>query len=115
MRRRVVLGLVGVCFGSFFAAASIAFAGESARVSKYLLELPDNLKTSQFENARAAVQQFGDESCSLVVTSRSCYAVTAAHCLRKGLDKQRLVDWKPIPADPTRRIGYVDPKKVNGR
>jgi hypothetical protein len=34
--------------------------------------------------------------CSLVVTSKSCYALTAAHCLRDVLSSQGKVEWQAL-------------------
>lgn len=48
--------------------------------------------------------------CSLVVTSKSCYALTAAHCLRDLLAAQGKVEWQALSGvkDPI-RIGTMKP------
>lgn len=38
----------------------------------------------------------GRENCSLVVTSKSCYALTAAHCLKDILTSQGKVEWQAL-------------------
>ena len=92
-----------------------AEGAETAKRSEYLSDITQLLKTQQFSNIYSVVRQFPQKSCSYVVTSKSCYALTAAHCVTGSLDRAKLIDWQSAEGDPTRLFGRIDPAKVGGR
>jgi len=50
----------------------------------------------------------GPAECSLVVTSKSCHALTAAHCLKAVLEKDEKITWQKLsPVKRPLRMGRV--------
>lgn len=86
----------------------------AAKRSEYLSDITALLKIQRFSNIYSAVRQFPQKSCSYVVTSKPCYALTAAHCVTGSLDRGQLIDWQTTDGDPTRLFGRINPSKIRG-
>lgn len=64
--------------------------------SEYLYKVGEKEQGNGVANALSAVRSYNVDGgkCSLVVTSKSCYALTAAHCFQRLLSDQGKVDWQ---------------------
>ena len=100
----------------FFIFSATSFA-QKVEPKKYLNELPIDLLNESLIQAKSAVRSYradSHSSCSLVVTSSSCYAVTSAHCFRDFLDKKKLIQWVEHNGFSKRKVGRISDMKVVG-
>ncbi len=78
--------------------------------SSYRFKVEKKESESGVAKALEAVRSYDidDGKCSLVVTSKSCHALTAAHCFQRLLTKQGKVEWQVLSSgkEPL-QMGYI--------
>lgn len=109
----------GLLMGTILLALGLmAQPRQTIKPHTYLTELPPELQTDFFKNARSSVQEYQlydnkkdlETKCSLTVVSNTCYALTSAHCLINFLDSKKLINWAKVDARYT--VGRVAQNQI---
>lgn len=79
---------------------------------EYPSTVPEELRSEKFESSRAAVRNYGSRGgfCSYVVTSKSCHALTAAHCISDALIAGKHMNWVNQNESGSKKLGWLNKK-----
>lgn len=79
---------------------------------EYPKEVPEELRSEKFERVRASIKNYSSigGTCSYVITSKSCHALTAAHCISNALTAGKHMNWVSQNEMGTKKLGWLNKK-----